>query len=64
MLPDAPVFAVFLAAAPAGERHGYASKFKQKLREGAMSTVITPLKPGESSDPEVNELLQQAVEGW
>ena len=29
-----------------------------------MSTVITPLKPGESSDPEVNELLQQAVEGW
>ncbi len=29
-----------------------------------MSTVITPLKPGESSDPEVNELLQQSVEGW
>ena len=29
-----------------------------------MSTVITPLKPGESSDPEVNVLLQQAVEGW
>jgi alkylhydroperoxidase family enzyme len=29
-----------------------------------MSSVITPLEPGESSDPEVNELLQQAVEGW
>ena len=29
-----------------------------------MSTVITPLKPGESSEPEVNELLQQAAEGW
>ncbi len=29
-----------------------------------MSSVITPLGPGESSDPEVNELLQSAVDGW
>ena len=29
-----------------------------------MSSVIQPLKPGDSSDPEVNELLQQSVEGW
>ena len=29
-----------------------------------MSTVVKPLKPGESSDAEVNALLQQAKEGW
>ncbi len=29
-----------------------------------MSSVIQPLKPGDSSEPEVNELLQQSVEGW
>ncbi len=29
-----------------------------------MPSVIQPLKPGESPDPEVNELLQQSVDGW
>ena len=29
-----------------------------------MSSVVQPIKPGESPDPEVNELLQQAEEGW
>ncbi len=29
-----------------------------------MPSVIQPIKPGESSDSQVNELLQQAVEGW
>jgi alkylhydroperoxidase family enzyme len=29
-----------------------------------MSSVIQPVKPGESKDPAVNELLNQAVEGW
>lgn len=29
-----------------------------------MPTRITPIKPGESPDAEVNELLQQASEGW
>jgi len=29
-----------------------------------MSTVVQPLKPGESPDPAVNTLLQQAKEGW
>lgn len=29
-----------------------------------MSSVIQPIKPGESADSEVNELLQQAVDGW
>lgn len=29
-----------------------------------MSTRIRPLKPGESPDPEVNELIQQCAEGW
>jgi alkylhydroperoxidase family enzyme len=29
-----------------------------------MSTVVTPLKPGESPDPAVNDLLQQAKDGW
>ncbi len=29
-----------------------------------MSTVVTPLKPGESPDAEVNDLLQQAKDGW
>ena len=29
-----------------------------------MSTVVQPVKPGESPDPDVNELLQQAKDGW
>ena len=29
-----------------------------------MSSVVEPVKIGESPDPEVNELLQQAKEGW
>ena len=29
-----------------------------------MSSVVQPLKPGESPDPTVNTLLQQAKEGW
>ena len=29
-----------------------------------MSTVVKPLKLGESPDAEVNALLQQAKEGW
>ncbi len=29
-----------------------------------MSTVVKPVKLGESHDPEVNELLQQAKDGW
>ena len=29
-----------------------------------MASRITAIKPGESPDPEVNELLQQAVDGW
>jgi alkylhydroperoxidase family enzyme len=29
-----------------------------------MSTVVQPLKPGQSSDAEANTLLHQAVEGW
>ena len=29
-----------------------------------MSSVIEPVKPGESPDAEVNKLLQDAVEGW
>lgn len=29
-----------------------------------MASRITPLKPGDSPDPEVNELLKQGSEGW
>jgi len=29
-----------------------------------MATRIEAIKPGESPDPEVNELLDQAKEGW
>lgn len=29
-----------------------------------MSTIIQPLNPGESQDPDVNKLLQDSVEGW
>lgn len=29
-----------------------------------MSSVVQPIKPGESPDPAVNQLLQQAKEGW
>ncbi len=29
-----------------------------------MASRVTPLKPGESGDPEVNKLLQEAVDGW
>jgi alkylhydroperoxidase family enzyme len=29
-----------------------------------MSSIVKPLKPGESPDPEVNRLLQSAVDGW
>ncbi len=29
-----------------------------------MSSLVQPVKAGESSDPRVNELLQQATEGW
>jgi alkylhydroperoxidase family enzyme len=29
-----------------------------------MSTVVEPLKPGQSPDAEVNDLLQSAVDGW
>ncbi len=29
-----------------------------------MPSRVTPMKPGESSDAEVNELLQQAKDGW
>ncbi len=29
-----------------------------------MTSIIQPVKPGESKDPEVNKLLQDAVEGW
>ncbi len=29
-----------------------------------MSTIVAPVKVGQSQDPEVNELLQQAKEGW
>ena len=29
-----------------------------------MSTVVKPIKSGESADADVNNLLQQAKEGW
>lgn len=29
-----------------------------------MANLVTPVKSGESSDPAVNQLLQQAKEGW
>jgi hypothetical protein len=29
-----------------------------------MPTRIKPLKPGESPDPEVNELIQSCADGW
>ncbi len=29
-----------------------------------MSSVVRPIKPGESADPEVNKLMEQAREGW
>lgn len=29
-----------------------------------MSSIVRPLKPGESRDPEVNKLMEQAREGW
>ena len=29
-----------------------------------MPTRITPIRPGESPDSEVNELIQQSAEGW
>ncbi len=29
-----------------------------------MANLVTPMKSGESSDPTVNQLLQQAREGW
>ncbi len=29
-----------------------------------MANLVTPMKSGESSDPAVNQLLQQAREGW
>lgn len=29
-----------------------------------MPSIIEPLKPGQSPDPAVNELLQQSVDGW
>ena len=29
-----------------------------------MGTRITPLAPGDSPDPEVNELLEQGRDGW
>ncbi len=29
-----------------------------------MASRIAPVAPGESPDPEVNELLQQGTEGW
>ena len=29
-----------------------------------MSTRISPLKPGESPDPEVNRILSEMREGW
>ncbi len=29
-----------------------------------MATRIQPLKPGESSDPAVNEILEQGRDGW
>jgi len=29
-----------------------------------MASRITPLKPGESPDPEVNEILEQMRDGW
>jgi len=29
-----------------------------------MTTVVKPVKPGESPDPEINTLMQQAREGW
>ena len=29
-----------------------------------MSSVVDPIKPGESEDAEVNKLLQEAVDGW
>lgn len=29
-----------------------------------MASRIKPLKPGESPDPEVNEILEQMREGW
>jgi alkylhydroperoxidase family enzyme len=33
-------------------------------RENLMPSVIEPLKPGKSSDADVNKLLQDAVDGW
>jgi alkylhydroperoxidase family enzyme len=35
-----------------------------QIREQAMSSIVKPLKPGESPDAEVNRLLQSAVDGW
>jgi alkylhydroperoxidase family enzyme len=29
-----------------------------------MASVVEPIKPGASKDPEVNKLLQDAVDGW
>lgn len=29
-----------------------------------MTSRITPLAPGDSSDPAVNELIQQSKDGW
>jgi alkylhydroperoxidase family enzyme len=29
-----------------------------------MTSIIEPLRPGESPDPQVNQLLKQATEGW
>lgn len=29
-----------------------------------MSSIVRPIKPGESKDPEVNKLMEQAREGW
>ena len=29
-----------------------------------MSSVVRPIRPGESADPEVNKLLEQARDGW
>lgn len=29
-----------------------------------MSSIVEPIKPGESEDAEVNKLLQDAVDGW
>ena len=29
-----------------------------------MASIIEPLRPGDSPDPQVNELLEQATQGW